>query len=197
MALSPSKAKTLSRQASSPSLAVGLPPPLPESNIMTPSSSSHSLKRSRSHPRIHRGDVSSSANTSPSASDNELDSGWVLPDKPVPGVASADSTARRRVLGALEPTSGVSGKILRKRDSLTARLQQVARVKKSKSTGHSLNSSTSLPPTNFIRTMKTEIGEVMESTIELGLSGHGSDKVVVCVRSVHMSSCGPILENCP
>jgi hypothetical protein len=52
MAISPNKQRTLSRQPSHPSLAIGLPPALPEShNMMPSSSSSRLLDGSKTQPR--------------------------------------------------------------------------------------------------------------------------------------------------
>ncbi len=185
MSLSPTKYRTLSRQPSSPSLAVGLPPAMPESSIMAPSSSSRNLKRSLTGPRIHRGDVSSSADSSAGGSGDGPELGWVVPFTDGPSV---DNIPKRRVMGSFEQWSVSSKDLGKKRDTLSARLQQVARVKKSKSTGDSLNASPSLINKSFIQASETKGRIVAESPLSSTPAGQGSDKVVVCVRLVRNST---------
>lgn len=185
MSLSPNKHRTLSRQASSPSLAVGLPPALPESNIMTPSFSSHKLKRIHSRPRLHRGDGSSSANSSPCGTHDEGEHEPNLnPVTPCKNEFSAPNTPKRRVLGTIEVIpfgTSVTGK---KRDTLMARLDQVAKVEKSKSTGDSLNASPNLASRSFRQAAEGRTAVTTDTTVMSGSTASTSDKVVVCVRSV-------------
>lgn len=183
MSLSPEKQRTLYRQQSFPELAVGLPPPLPRSSMLanTRSPSSRNLfRRSKTRSRINaEGDISLTDTSGDEAREPE----WALPTTPVKASLSqeADLTPRRRVLVATDnPSSGgaLAGK---KRDTLHARLTQAAKVKKSKSTGDGLASSfssNSLPlPEREVKTKK--------SGDRVSLPGSSSDKVVVCVRSVH------------
>lgn len=188
MALSPTKQRTLSRQPSSPSLAVGLPPPLPDdhyNNMMSPSSSSRSLaKRSRKKHPSRRGDVSSSAASSPGVSEDE----WSLPITPSASTSSTSSivdpetTPKRKVLVSLEGSKTQP----RKRDNLQARLQAAAKLQKSKSQGEGLNASASIG--QLVPKVKPEA--IVKSTSGMiNPSNSGSkDKVVVCVRYVfHVS----------
>ncbi|RXK39315.1 hypothetical protein M231_03394 [Tremella mesenterica] len=157
---SPTKHRPLSRQPSSPSLAVGLPPPLPESNVMTPSTSTKSLKRSRRH-RQHRGDVESSATSAGNSSD---DAEFLA--TPVHSTLSMDVTPKRKVLGPVESTMSGARK---KRETLQARLQASTQVRKSRSVGDNLRGS------------GMEDGSVNTSLKRGSVS---SDKVVVCVSRV-------------
>jgi centromeric protein E len=174
MDLSPTKKhRTLSRQPSSPSLAVGLPPPLPDhhhhhSNIMgTPSTNTRSAtKKNRKKQPSRRGDVSSSAASSPSVTDDE----WVMPTTPGPGLSthahpSASSsnlsssilatddeddagateiTPKRKVIATLEGSKTQPKPA--KREGLQARLQAAAaaKLKTSKSHGQGLVASASI-----------------------------------------------------
>jgi centromeric protein E len=183
MALSPNKQRTLSRQVSQPSLAVGLPPALPESyNMMPSSSSSRSLvNRSRKKHPSRRGDVSSSNATSPEASEDE----WSLPITPSSSTSTVDpeTTPKRRVVALLDGSKTQP----RKRDNLQARLQAAAKLQKSRSQGEGLNDSPSIG--HLVPKVKPEVlAKSTSGVINSGSSSNGSkDKVVVCVRYVEMS----------
>ena len=183
MSLSPSKSRTLSRQPSSPSLAVGLPPALPESNIMIPSSSSHPERKTHLTPKIHRGDVSSGT-SSPTGSSDEREPIKIPP--PVRSALSTETTPKRRMIGIKEPFSAGKQDSGRKSDALTARLHQAARVKKSKSAGDSLISATNILGASFVPGPDAEPQTQTQDSPTASLVAHGSDKVVVCVRSVRI-----------
>ncbi|RXK38655.1 hypothetical protein M231_04062 [Tremella mesenterica] len=156
---SPTKHRPLSRQPSSPSLAVRLPPPLPESNVMTPSTSTKSLKRSRRHHQ-HRGDVESSVT---SAGNSSNDAEFLA--TPIHTTLSINVKPKRKVLGPVESTMSGARK---KRETLQARLQAASEVRKSKSIGDNLRASA-----------MTEDGSVNMSVSKNNVT---FDKVVVCVR---------------
>ncbi|ORY32865.1 kinesin motor domain-domain-containing protein [Naematelia encephala] len=179
MSISPTKNRTLSRQPSSPSLAIGLPPPIPDGGMMHPSRSSSNLKSHRSQPRLYRGDVSSSAASSADGSEDDLDKPGATFKSPIsPG---ADTTPKRKVVAMMEPFT--APRSAKKRDTLQARLEQAARVKKSKSASDALNASTSL--TNFSTSLASSSLAQSQSRLRettSNTSSGGSDKVVVCVR---------------
>ena len=183
MSLSPSKSRNLSRQPSTPSLAVGLPPALPESNIMTPSTSSRSDDKTHLTPRTHRGDVSSVSSSSNGSIDDIEPVG--LPS-PVRSALSTETTPKRRVIGIIEPVSAGRQDSGRKRDTLTARLQEAARVKKSKSAGDSLHSATSVLGPSFVTGPESGPKTQLQDSPNRNMTVHGNDKVVVCVRSVRI-----------
>jgi hypothetical protein len=170
MSLSPTKHRQITRQRSSPSIAVGLPPELP-SSIMQPSTSSLSLhKRTQSHSRIHTGDVSS-ATSSPGATDNEDE--WFSKDQ---------TTPKRKVVGLMDPIPAVRSSRLRTDRS---------RLKTSKSTGDHLGTthssldllaaasshSTHLAPSSPRKMPRSEVNKSQITHIS-----NSSDKVIVCVR---------------
>ncbi|WWC89175.1 uncharacterized protein L201_004093 [Kwoniella dendrophila CBS 6074] len=185
MSLSPSKPRTLSRQPSSPSLAVGLPPALPESNIMQPSSPSK-MPKSKSRKRIHRGDVSSSA----ASSDNEEED-------------TLQTTPKRKIINPIDsPLPPSTGKKTVKKMTLEERLAAAAstskagslakgglkaKVKSSRSLAE-LSSSISEPAamaessssgSTVLMTPQSR-SEIIGSRSTASTSS--SDKVVVCVR---------------
>lgn len=185
MALSPNKQRTLSRQPSSPSLAVGLPPALPDSHTMMPSSSSRSLAKSRKKRPTRRGDVSSSNATSPEVSEDE----WALPLTPsvsstsTTSIVDPETTPKRRVVALLDGSKTQP----RKRDNLQARLQAAAKLQKSRSQGEGLNDTSigHLVPKVRPDAIAKSISGVLNGG---GSSGNSSkDKVVVCVRFVMTS----------
>jgi centromeric protein E len=146
-------------------LAVGIPVPYPDFDIMNPSSSTKSLKRSRSKPHIHRGDVSSSAASSPYNSEDE----------------DVFNTPKRKVVGVIEPAT-VGRQKAGSRETLQARLQQAAKLKKSRSIGDGLGSSSSI--THLLEVSQSTTAKVKATTQvhHGGESSDKSDKVVVCVR---------------
>ncbi|WRT66518.1 uncharacterized protein IL334_003477 [Kwoniella shivajii] len=164
MSLSPSK-RTLSRQPSSPSLAVGIPPALPESNIMQPSSPSK-MSKSKSRKRIHRGDVSSSAASSEDES----------------------ATPKRKILNPIDaplpPSTGIRSK---QKMTLQERLAAAASAKAESSGAKGrarsitdISCSVSEPAT-----LGENLTSIVHTRSEILPSRHGgsaSDKVVVCVR---------------
>jgi len=179
MALSPNKQRTLSRQPSQPSLAVGLPPALPDSHsMMVSSSSSRSLATgSRKKYPSRRGDVSSSNATSPEASEDE----WSLPITPSSSTSTVDpeTTPKRKVVGLLDGSKTQP----RKRDNLQARLQAAAKLQKSRSQGEGLVVSPSIG--NLVPKVKPEsIAKSASGMINGGSSNGSKDKVVVCVRYI-------------
>ncbi|WWC70146.1 uncharacterized protein I206_104093 [Kwoniella pini CBS 10737] len=179
MSLSPSKHRTLSRQPSSPSLAVGLPPALPESNIMQPSSPSK-LAKSRSRKRIHRGDVSSSA----ASSDNEEE-------------GLTQITPKRKIINPIEaPLPLSTGKKPKKKMTLQERLAAAASAKAGTSEGGIKAKVNSIADFSSFISEATQISE-SSSTSKVSMtpqtrsellssrsiaSSSSSDKVVVCVR---------------
>ncbi|WVQ81716.1 hypothetical protein IAT38_003841 [Cryptococcus sp. DSM 104549] len=191
MSLSPAKHRTLSRQPSSPSLAVGLPPPLPESNIMAPSTPSK-MPRTKSKKRIHRGDVSSTA-----SSDAE--------DAPMPIPGPSQSTPKRKVVNPIEPVVPV-GSAKKKRQTLAERLAAAAeasagkaKVKASSSVkeglkeSNSMSTITGVPSSSSAGTVSTPLQARTSLVPSSGPSqriiaptpgggGSAADKVVVCVR---------------
>ena len=148
---------------------------------MNPSSSSLSFRSSHTRPSIHRGDVSSSAHSSPAANDKGEDPLRT----PTRETLSGHFTPKRKVIEAMETSSVGKVNSGRKRDRVTARLEQVARVKKSKSTGDGLNASPSL--TRSMMEQAVNIGPKLDDDdpIYSGAS-QAKDKVVVCVRSVQI-----------
>ena len=179
MAISPNKQRTLSRQPSHPSLAIGLPPALPESHTMMPSSSSSRslVSRPRKKHPSRRGDVSSSNATSPEASEDE----WSMPITPSSSTSTVDpeTTPKRKVVGLLDGSKTQP----RKRDNLQARLQAAAKLQKSRSQGEGLNDSPSIG--QLVPKVKPEVLAKSTSGVINGGSSNGSkDKVVVCVRYV-------------
>ncbi|OWZ51163.1 centromeric protein E [Cryptococcus neoformans c45] len=186
MSLSPNKS-TLSRQPSSPSLAVGLPPALPESNIMAPSTTSPSkLPKSRSKNRIHRGDVESTE-----SSDSEE----------IP--RNHAGTPKRKVINT-GPVSMSSNNKAKKRETLAERLAAAAagnvnaKVKNSSSVNDGLKASNSTsalttasastsaiaqtPPAQARTTMLIPSTMPVQRTSRPSSGSTSSDKVVVCVR---------------
>jgi centromeric protein E len=181
LTLSPSKQRTLSRQPSSPSLAVGLPPALPESHAMMSSSSSSKspAKRTRKKPS-RRGDVSSSNASSPEASEDE----WSMPITPSTSTSNSlfdpETTPKRKVVGILEGSKTQP----RKRDNLQARLQAAAKLSKSRSQGEGLAASPSIG--HLVPKVKSESIVKSISGAVNHPSTNSKDKVVVCVRYVVM-----------
>ena len=167
----------ISRQRSSPSLAIGLPPPLPESNIMSPSTSTKTLKRSRSRHRVHRGDVSSSAASSPCASDDD-DARTEMLARIMP----VETTPRRKIVGAMESSTIGRIKPGTKLNSLQTKLESVAKVRKTRSTGDGLSADVTRSPL----LVKTKITAKTSHATLTTDSSDKSDKVVVCVRSVQI-----------
>lgn len=173
----PIRHRPITRQRSSPSLTtVGLPPPPSEQPHYFPTLSPRELKRQRSRPRIHRGDVSSTAS---SASDTEEDPFDITPTKPAP------TTPKRRVVGAMETMSVGRPKAVSSRPGLQARLQAVAKVKTSKSMDI-------IPPVPALPLATLPSTPSKSRLVPSSSSSHlspekprsRSDKVLVCVRSV-------------
>ncbi|OCF60786.1 hypothetical protein L486_00426 [Kwoniella mangroviensis CBS 10435] len=180
MSLSPTKHRTLSRQPSSPSLAVGLPPALPESNIMQPSSPSKT-PQTRSRKRIHRGDVSSSA----ASSENEQED-------------MTQITPKRKIIDPVEaPLPPSTGKKSKKKMTLQERLAAAANAKAGASAEGGLKAKVkssrsiadmsepasiaeSSSSVSILMTPQTR-SEILSSRSAVSSSG-SSDKVVVCVR---------------
>jgi hypothetical protein len=185
MSEAPIKQRTLPRTRSSPSLNVGLPPTVPRTSIM--SSPSKAFQRSQPRMRVHRGDVESSISGSSVTSEDEEDRLPTTPGAPIP----ISTPVKRRVIhtdDTLTPTK-VSGK---KRDNLAARLAQAAQIKKSRSIGEGLNDSPAVPPLPSMYRAPTSHAPAMTPTkptlpTSTSSAGAGSDKVVVCVRSVVIS----------
>jgi centromeric protein E len=178
MSLSPKKHRTLSRQPSSPSLAVGLPPPLPDGIPFSPSNTSTTFKRTR---RIHRGDVesSSSSSDSPDMSEDEKDKGWVVTSESHHSL-SMSNTPKRKVVGVMDAPMTVGRGA--KKPSLQERLAAAAKVKKSRSHGDGLSSSASASGTALVAAENTEPRGVKRPSSGSGGDISKSDKVVVCVR---------------
>jgi len=181
MPLTPTKRRTLPRQRSSPSLNVGLPPPLPDGSLI--SSTSHSIRRIRSHHRIHRGDVSSSA----ASSDDDLDPSPAL-TTPI-RAANLDTTPKRRVVGIMEPMSvGRVKASSSKRPTLSDRLQAVAKIRPSRSIDTFDQSIPPVPPLPSTPSRTKIIAHPRDAngpeSPEKSKSQSKNDKVVVCVRSV-------------
>jgi len=176
MSPTPKNRRTLPRQRSSPSLNVGLPPLLPDGSFM--SATAETIRRTRSHQRIHRGDVSSSA----TSSDDDEDS------RTTPTKASLSNTPKRRVVGLMEPMSVGRVKASSRRPTLADRLQAVAKVRPSKSMDtfdHSIPPVPPLPSTPVkIRTIASFQQLDKPESPEKSKSSTKNDKVVVCVRSV-------------
>ncbi|WVQ73983.1 hypothetical protein IAR50_003564 [Cryptococcus sp. DSM 104548] len=181
MSLSPTKF-TLSRQPSSPSLALGLPPAFPENNIMAPSTTSPSkMPRTKSKHKIHRGDVESTDSSDLEETPKQLVKG----------------TPKRKVVNSVEPTP-VTGQG-KKRGTLAERLAAAAvnkpKVKSSSSVNGGLKESSSAtqlstastssmvqtPPMQARTSMVPSTMPVKRNTGP-SLGGNPSDKVVVCVR---------------
>ncbi|WVQ99545.1 hypothetical protein IAU59_006681 [Kwoniella sp. CBS 9459] len=174
MSLSPSKPRTLSRQPSSPSLAVGLPPALPESNIMHPSSPCK-MPKSKSRKRIHRGDVSSSA----ASSDNEGD--------------DTQTTPKRKVLNPVDaplpPSTGKKTKKMTLQERLAAAAtansqagSSKAKVKSSRSLAEMSISASESSASVMTESASTMLSPPTRSETLPRTAGAASDKVVVCVR---------------
>ncbi|WVW84086.1 hypothetical protein I302_106115 [Kwoniella bestiolae CBS 10118] len=182
MSLSPTKHRTLSRQPSSPSLAVGLPPALPESNIMQPSSPSK-VSKSKSRKRIHRGDVSSSA----ASSENEQED-------------STQITPKRKIINPADaPLPPSTGKKAKKKLTLQERLAVAANAKAGAAAAAEGGMKAKVKSSRSIADM-SEVASVAESSSAASMlmtpqtrseilssrstasSSSSSDKVVVCVR---------------
>ncbi|GFZ46737.1 hypothetical protein JCM24511_03957 [Saitozyma sp. JCM 24511] len=178
MSLSPKKRRTLSRQPSSPSLAVGLPPPLPDGIPFSPSSTSTTFKRAR---RVHRGDVESSSSSSddPDMSEDEKDKGWVVTSEPHHSL-SMSNTPKRKVVGVMDAPMTVGRGA--KKPSLQERLAAAAKVKKSRSQGDGLSLSASASGTALVAAENTEPRGVKRPSSGSSGDVSKSDKVVVCVR---------------
>ncbi|WVR06885.1 hypothetical protein IAU60_003921 [Kwoniella sp. DSM 27419] len=178
MVHSPTRHQTLSRQPSVPSLAVGLPPPLPESSIMQPSSPT---KKAHGSPRkrIHRGDVSSSAASSDEENDN------------------LQTTPRRKVINPLEvPLPPSTGKkpmkmTLQERLAAAASAQNgggsmTARVGSSRSIANISSMMTDSSGSQIFGHPRTVLSPQSRSeSLPTGRSTTASssaDKVVVCMR---------------
>ncbi|WWC94352.1 hypothetical protein V866_001194 [Kwoniella sp. B9012] len=180
MSLSPTKHRTLSRQPSSPSLAVGLPPALPESNIMQPSSPSK-MPKTRSRKRMHRGDVSSSA----ASSENEQED-------------TTQMTPKRKIVNPVEaPLPPSTGKKSKKKMTLQERLAAAAnakagasaegglkaKVKSSKSIADMSEPATIAESSSSASMLITpQMRSEILSSRSAASSSSSSDKVVVCVR---------------
>ncbi|ODO06440.1 centromeric protein E [Cryptococcus wingfieldii CBS 7118] len=172
---------TLSRQPSSPSLALGLPPAFPENNIMAPSTSPSKMPRTKSKHKIHRGDVEST-----DSSDFEE-----APKQLVKG------TPKRKVVNSVEPTPATGQS--KKRGTLAERLAAAAvnkpKVKSSSSVNGGLKASSSATQLSASSTSSTVQTPTMQARTSLipstmpvkrtagpSIGGNPSDKVVVCVR---------------
>ncbi|WVF71322.1 hypothetical protein IAT40_006125 [Kwoniella sp. CBS 6097] len=174
MSLSPTKPRTLSRQPSSPSLAVDLPPALPESNLMKPSSPSK-MPKSKSRKRIHRGDVSSSA----ASSDNEGDDSQTTPKRKV--INSVDAP--------LPPSTGKKAKKMTLQERLAAAASansqagsSKAKVKSSRSLAEMSISASESSASMMTDSASTILSPPTRSEILSRSTTSASDKVVVCVR---------------
>ncbi|ODN80563.1 hypothetical protein L202_02763 [Cryptococcus amylolentus CBS 6039] len=180
MSLSPTK-PTLSRQPSSPSLALGLPPAFPENNIMAPSTSPSKMPRTKSKHKIHRGDVEST-----DSSDFEE-----TPKQ------SGKDTPKRKVVNSVEPTPATGQS--KKRGTLAERLAAAAvnkpKVKSSSSVNGGLKASSSATQLSASSTSSMVQTPPMQARTSLipstvpvkrtagpSIGGNPSDKVVVCVR---------------
>lgn len=170
--LSPSSSSSsLPRSPSSPSLAhaVGLPPPLPESGILPPSSPPKSLNfryPSGSHTLPHLGEVDSRAPSLASSVCSE--SAHDADDYNM--VDSAPSTPRRKVVNSLDVPTPRSAK---KRSTLQDRLSAAAQPTK-------IPRMSALPPlpvnsSSMPLPIPSSPGPSRETT-------KSSDKVVVCMR---------------
>ncbi|WVO15973.1 hypothetical protein L204_103638 [Cryptococcus depauperatus] len=175
----------LSRQPSAPSLAVGLPPALPESNIMAPTSiSPNKMPKTRSRNRIHRGDVESTE-----SSDAE-------------DVSKVAEVSKRKVINS--DTALSSGNRGKKKETLAERMAAAtagntkARVKNVsdvngglKSSGSTIaETSTAVSSSLFLQTpspAQSRASNVSNTTtapksMSRASVVNTSDKVVVCVR---------------
>lgn len=177
MSLTPTKHRQITRQRSSPSLAkVGLAPTPSETSYILPSYSPKQIRRQRSQPRIHRGDVSSTAS---SASDSE--------DPTTP----TKETPKRRVIGAMETMT--PGRPKASRPNLQARLQAAAKVRTSQSMD-------TIPPVPALPSLPTTPSKsrLVHSASSHNLSPEKprsrSDKVLVCVRSVYIEMCRMLIS---
>ena len=161
MNLTPTKHRPLTRQRSSPSLNIGIPPSLPDYfNSTTPPK-----RLARSRHRIHRGDVSSSASSAA-----ESDSDYTPPATP---------TQRPRVI-IMEPMSVGRPKPGGKRDTLQSRLQAAANLRASKSM------DTLIPP---VPALPHSLSPLKPRLIQTSPTKVKNDKVVVCVRLVEIRIC--------
>lgn len=149
---------------------------------MSPSSSSRTLKRSRSRPRIRRGDVESSATSADEYDDEPL----LVPAAQVKASPSVDLnlTPRRKVAGPIEPAT--VGRQPKKRETLQERLAAAAKLKKSRSVGEGLSSTFSVGGDDGMSL--SAAGTAMRDGS--GSSAGTSDKVVVCVRYVLLTPDG-------
>ncbi|TYJ58685.1 hypothetical protein B9479_000521 [Cryptococcus floricola] len=181
MSLSPTK-PTLSRQPSSPSLALGLPPAFPENNIMAPSTTSPSkMPRTKSKHKTHRGDVESTDSSDFEETPKQLGKG----------------TPKRKVVNSVEPTPATGQS--KKRGTLAERLAAAAvnkpKVKSSSSVNGGLKASSSATQLSASSTSSMVQTPPMQARTSLipstmpvkrtagpSIGGNPSDKVVVCVR---------------
>ncbi|KAL7421908.1 Kinesin-like protein kip2 [Cryptotrichosporon argae] len=183
MSLTPSTSHRLSRTPSSPSLAVGLPPPLPDDRARAMPASAKK-KKSKKKQASHRGDVSSSAASSPYNSDAELSmTAPSAPPTPTPTAAAsaalstptpktptsssptkiraalsaeANVTPKRKI-AALDPATPKTGK---KRETLAERLEAAAKVNQS--------APPKMPAVRPIRTSRSGGISASSSVHELG-----------------------------
>jgi hypothetical protein len=191
----PTRPHTLSRQLSSPSLStIGLPPPIPASPHLPLSSPSSATRRHRLIPRIHRGDVSSSATSSGSgdSDDDERDTDFASRTTPVKHSllfsSPSNATPRLKVVRSLNTMSVGRPQAGNKRVTLQDRLNAVAKVRPSKSMeglGVDVPSLSHLPASpSKLKIASGSSSLARPGSPERTRSGTKNDKVVVCVRSV-------------
>lgn len=190
----PTRNRALTRQLSSPSLStVGLPPPIPESPHLPSPSATKSSRKQPHTPRIHRGDVSSSATSSCSgdSDDGSIDSKSV-PTTPVKHASAhshpGETTPKRKTISSLNTMSVGRPQAGGKRITLQDRLNAVAKVRPSKSM-EGLNVDVPQLPHLPASPSKLKVSSVIGSSARPGSpekakSGAKNDKVIVCVRSV-------------
>lgn len=185
MSSTPPKHRSLTRQRSAPSIAIGIPPSLPD-HLLPPITPPYHIKPIRTPKRIHRGDVSSSAPSSSGDTDTEEESRQSTPQPALIVTPTRSPTSKRRVIGTMEPMSVGRAKAGSKRDTLQSRLQAVAKVRPSQSldTLHAIPPVPPLPGFPASPSRVRVAASNLLSSPEKTKQTSRNDKVIVCVRYV-------------
>nr|KIR85317.1 centromeric protein E [Cryptococcus tetragattii IND107] len=178
---------TLSRQPSSASLAVGLPPALPESSIMAPSTTSpNKPPKSKSKNRLHRGDVESTESSEAEEiprNHTRTPKRKVINTEPVP-ISSNNKTTKRETLAERLAAAAVGGTKARVKGSSS--LNDGLKVLSNSSTFTTASANTSTivqtPPAQARTSMTVPSTMPVQRTSPPSSGSNSSDKVVVCVR---------------